>query len=122
VDHTSAVNVPAPPSTKVARRPPTSLENYIGLQVAAAAAVLLQMLAEFGGGGVSPVTKNSFCDLIGELFELQRATVGYFDFDVVAHKRGIAVLRENDIPLAVAEFAVDEALAALRHGIKLLLN
>ena len=94
--------------------PASRLEDYLGLQVAAAAAAFLAGVAEYGNCGSTATTRNHAGVLLAELSRLHRCTAGYLDFEVVGRRHGIAVLQANDIPPAIAEAAVTEIFSILR--------
>jgi hypothetical protein len=118
VDHTSAVTTPAPSSTTATAKPASFIEHYIGLQVAGAASLLLLALEEYGDGGLSPRTKEQSGQLFFELFRLHQFMLGHGDFNAIARRHGVAVLRKDDIKLATAEAAVDEVLQILAQVVK----
>jgi hypothetical protein len=123
VDPTPATVLPASSSTTATAEQPISfIEFIIGLQVAGAAANLLLALEEYADGGLSPKTKAQSGELIYELYRWHQHMQGRGDFDAIARRRGVAVLRKDNIALPIAEMAVDEILAILRKVIRDNLN
>ena len=118
MDHTSAVTTPTLSSAKATAEPASFIEHYIGLQVAGAASLLLLALEEYGDRGLSPKTKEQSGQLFFELFRLHQYMLGRGDFDAIARRHGVAVLRKDDITLPTAEMAVDEVLKILAHVVK----
>ena len=84
---TATAPAPAPASEPI--------EILIGECMAAAAAGLAQALGEFQGNGLTARTKAAGGDLVAQLYELQRATHGEFDFGEVALDYGRKVLRQR---------------------------
>ena len=112
------VTTSAPSSTTATAKPASFIEHYIGLQVAGAASLLILALEEYGDGGLSPKTKEQSGQLIFELFRLHQFMIGRGDFDAIARRHGVAVLRKDGINLATAEIAVDEVLKILAKVVK----
>jgi hypothetical protein len=75
--------------------PVLSLERCVGELVATAAAVLAEGLREFAHRGLTIRTKARGGDLICELFRLRQMMVGAWDFDGIAFREGVAVLRQH---------------------------
>jgi hypothetical protein len=75
-------------------------------------------LEEYRDGGLSPKTKEQSGKLMAELYRLHQFMLGREDFDAIARRHGVAVLRKDDITLPVAEIAVDEVLKILAQVVK----
>ena len=118
MDITSTIITPAPSSsTSTATsttKPSSAVEWYIGIQVGGAAVVLLQAIEERGERGVTPTTRDQAGEIISELCRIRYYLAGQQDFEPLAKTLGIAQLRACDIPLATAEWAVDQVLAIVR--------
>ena len=113
MDHPTAVVTPHA-STRTQSSKVSSLERYIGLQVAGAAAAVALALGEFEDGGLTSETKMAGADLIAELFRVRQFSLGYWDFDKIAREQGVTALREaNEMTLATAEKLVDATLNVL---------
>jgi hypothetical protein len=100
----------------------SSLEPLVGKLVASAAFVIVEALAEYQAGGLTPVTKSRGGDLIAELYGLRQFMLADFDFDSIARTHGGAALRSADVNPTTADCLVDEVLILLHKVVQGTLN
>jgi hypothetical protein len=122
VNTTAAVSPRASSSTKAKTKIDSSLECYIGKQVAGAAACLLVGLTEYADGGLTGSTKLRAGEWIAEIYKLWR--IGIPDFYGVARRAGVAALLEScdSLTPSTAKIAVDEVLAIHEKTVKSVLS
>lgn len=102
-----------------------TIEHYVGRQVAAAAAILLEALAERSDGALTPATRARGGDQLAALYGLRQFMVGTWDFDAIAREHGTAVLRETcgtDLDARRIGILVDEVLAILHKVVRTAAN
>jgi hypothetical protein len=121
--HTSTILTPAPSSststTVAAAQPGSAVEWYIGIMVGGAAVVLLQAIEERAERGVTPRTRDQAGTIVAELCRIRYYLAGQQDFEPLAKRLGIAqLLATGDIPLATAEWAVDQVLTIVRKTMR----
>jgi len=103
----------------------SSLEHYVGQQVAGAASALALALGEFQDGGLTSSTKAQGGDLIAELYRLRAFMVGYWDFDKIAREHGAAALRagcDGEMSPATADKLVSAVLDILARVVRAAAN
>jgi hypothetical protein len=122
VNPTAAVNSFASSSTKTKTEIDSSLECYIGKQVAGAAACLLVGLTEYADGGLTISTKLRAGEWIAEIYKLWQ--IGIPDFYAVARRAGVAALLEScdSVTPRTAQIAVDEVLDIYEKTVKSVLS
>jgi hypothetical protein len=103
-------------STAKALAPASTIEHYVGRQVAAAAATLLEALAERSDGGLTPATRTRGGDQLAALYGLRQFMIGTWDFDAICREYGRLSLCAADVSPSTADRLVDEVLT-LMHKI-----
>jgi len=112
VDHLSAVNFPASPSsTAKIQVPAIPLEQHIGKKVALTASALAAGVGDYANSGTMTVaTKIRVANLFAELVELRRVMIPFWDFDAICHQHGRLMLAEACGGMNVAEQAIVDTL------------
>ena len=106
-------------------KPASWLEGYVAQQTAAAAAVLILALEEGRDGGpVTSGTGRSGGEFVAELVRLRNFLIGRADFDTMARRGGVAVLRQNcnELSPAACEALVGAVLEIVARVIRQELN
>jgi len=101
------------PSRSTASAPANTIERYVGRQVANAAMILLEALAERSDGGLTPATRTRGGDQLAALHGLRIFMLADWDFDAIARAHGGAALRAADISPTAADTLIDEVLILL---------
>jgi hypothetical protein len=112
-------------STAANPTPASALEHYIGQQVAGAAAALLLAWEERRDGGdvTSGIARNGG-EFVAELVKLRNFLIGRADFDSMARRGGVIMLREacNQLSPSTCEELVAAVLEIVARVIRQELN
>ena len=109
-------------STAKALASANTIEHYVGREVAAAAAILLEALAERSDGGLTPATKTRGGDQLATLYSLRCFMIPTWDFDAIAREHGATALRAADVSPSTADRLVDEVLILLHKIVRSAVN
>jgi hypothetical protein len=115
---------PAPAAPAPASDEP--IERLIGEVTAAAAVALMAALQEWQNGKLTPKTRTAGGDLVAQLWELRRATMGELDFEQVAWEQGRLALRQRcnggGYPTKTGDILIESVLEILDKVVQAQLN
>jgi hypothetical protein len=113
--HPTAATTPAPAASRSpAATPANAIEHFVGQQVAALGAILLEGLHERANGGrLTPGTKTAGGDQLAALHGLRQYMIADWDFDGICRIHGAAALRAADISPGNADVLADEVVSLL---------